>query len=97
MNPPIEMDRDAHDRIITNRASSRQIIDKARRQRYVAIRDNMLASVCGSGSVPSHSSPAAAIDRRRRRSTPLTLINRIDWENAPWHDPRRSLPASGPT
>ena len=57
----------------------------------------MHASVFGISAMPRY--PARGRDRPNdaRRSTTLTDTDLTDWENAPWHDPPRCLPASGPT
>ena len=63
VNPPIERTLEAyHQRIITNRASRRQIIDKTRRQRYVAIRGIQFALVTGAPFGFPRIPASAAID-----------------------------------
>ena len=84
-------------RIITNRAVDRQIIDNARRQPYVAILElrslRILRYCLGAAALllRGRDRPVAAA------AHPFYDTIATDWENASWHDPSRSSPASGPT
>ncbi len=63
VNPPIEKTGTLAVCIITNRASSRQIIDNDSRQRYLAIRGiQLLSCPCEPVRSPRTPLPAAAID-----------------------------------